>query len=262
MFYHLADMKSSEVDTLDREKTIVILPVGAMEQHGAHLPIGTDTQILQGVLGSFEAHGAAELDVLLLPTISVGKSNEHMAFAGTLTYSLTTLIAIIRDMASSVARHGFKKLVLFNAHGGNTDVLNAVARDIRDDFGVRPFVIDWWFTSFWSEILQTWQESPRDGVFHACELETSLMLALHPDLVDMSKAIATFPPQQMRENEFVTVFGPVNMGWVTKDITKSGVVGDPTKATAQKGEAFLEYAGKKLTQIFGEIAAIPQIEEN
>lgn len=261
MFYRLENLKSSEVDALDRKNTIVVLPVGAMEQHGAHLPIGTDTQILEGVIKSFENCVTEDLSILLLPTINVGKSNEHMAFAGTLTYSLSTLIGMIRDMAKSVSRHGFEKMVLFNAHGGNTDVLNAVARDIRDDFKVRPFVIDWWFTSFWSEILAKLQESPRDGVFHACELETSLMLALHPDLVDMSKAVTTFPPQQMRDNDYVTVFGPVNMGWVTKDITKSGVVGDPTKATKEKGLAFLDYAGHKLVEIFTEIAAIPLIEE-
>ncbi|MBC8536123.1 creatininase family protein [Feifania hominis] len=259
MLQYLTKLRSNEVAALDRKKTIVVLPIAAHEQHGKHLPIGTDTLILEGVIQSFEKNVPAQMDVLVLPTIAVGKSNEHMSFCGTLTYSLDTLIAMLRDMAKSVARHGFEKFVMLNAHGGNTDVLNAVARDMRDDYGLRPFVIDWWFTDFWADLMKDIQQSPRDGVFHACELETSLIMALHPELVDREACIDSYPPEQMRKNRFVTVFGPVNMGWVTADISKTGVIGAATKATPEKGRMMLDYAGKKLVGIFEEIQAIPSL---
>lgn len=257
MFQYLTELKSHEVAALDKEKTIVVLPVAAHEQHGRHLPIGTDTLILEGVLQSFRAQAPDDMQILVLPAVTVGKSNEHMSFSGTMTLSLETLIHVIGDMARSVARHGFQKFVMLNAHGGNTDVLNACARDLRDEYGLRPFVIDWWFTDFWADLLKEIQESPRDGVFHACELETSIMMALRPELVDESESIAAFPPEQMRQNQYVTVFGPVNMGWITRDINATGVIGDATKATAEKGRMMLEFAGSKLVGIFREIEAIP-----
>lgn len=259
MVHYLTELRSDEVAALDKQATIVVLPVAAHEQHGKHLPIGTDTLILEGVLRSFEAHLPADFSILVLPTVSVGKSNEHMSFPGTLTYSLETLVGILRDTAKSVARHGFEKLVFLNSHGGNTDVLNAMARDVRDDYHLRPFVIDWWFTDFWAELLRDIQESPRDGVFHACELETSLMMALRPELVNEQALVAAFPPEQMRQNKYVTVFGPVNMGWITPDISPCGVIGDATKGTPEKGRKMLEFAGTKLAAIFSEIRAIPAL---
>lgn len=259
MYRLLTECKSNEVAEMDKKNTIVVLPVAAHEQHGKHLPIGTDTIILEGVLHAFAQRVPKEMEVLVLPVVAVGKSNEHMGFCGTLTYSMDTLVGIVRDTAKSIARHGFEKLVLFNSHGGNTDVLNACARDLRDDFGVRPFVIDWWFTDFWADILKDIQESPRDGVFHACELETSLVMALRPELVEEEELVAAFPPEQMRHNKYVTVFGPVNMGWVTKDITSTGVIGDATKGTPVKGEKLLAFAGNKLVEIFREIQAIPNL---
>ena len=259
MYRLLTETKSNEVAAMDKKNTIVVLPVAAHEQHGKHLPIGTDTIILEGVLEAFSKVVPEDMDVLVLPAVMVGKSNEHMGFSGTLTLSMNTLASVVRDIAKSVAHHGFEKLVLFNSHGGNTDVLNACARDLRDDFGLRPFVIDWWFTDFWADILKEIQESPRDGVFHACELETSLVMALRPELVDESQVVATFPPEQMRRNKYVTVFGPVNMGWVTKDITATGVIGDATKGTPEKGRKLLDFAAAKLVEVFREIQAVPNL---
>ncbi len=255
MLNKLTEMTWPEVAALPRGETIVLLPVAAHEQHGPHLPVGTDTIIADGVIESFGAKLREGREVLLLPTLTVGKSNEHMGFSGTLTLSLTTLASVVGDIARSVARHGFKKLVLLNSHGGNTDVLNALSRDLREELSMSVFVVDWWFTDFWSELLNEIQQSPRDGVFHAGELETSIVLALRPELVHMDKAVCTFPPEDLRNNRYVTIFGPVSMGWVTRDISKTGVIGDATKASAEKGRVMLEFAGSKLSEIVEEIAA-------
>lgn len=259
MYRLLKESSSPEIGALNKENTIVVMPIAAHEQHGKHLPIGTDTLIVEGVLEAFAKNVPEDMSILVLPVVAVGKSNEHMGFCGTLTYSMDTLVGIVRDTAKSVAAHGFQKLVLLNGHGGNTDVLNACARDLRDDFAIRPFVIDWWFTDFWADILREIQESPRDGVFHACELETSLLMALRPELVKREELVATFPSEQLRHNKYVTVFGPVNMGWITTDITATGVIGDATKGTPEKGAKLLDFAGKKLVEIFREIEAIPSL---
>lgn len=253
---YLAEMTTQEVDALNRNETIVMVPIGAHEQHGPHLPIGTDTYILNTVLDALICNLPSEMPLVVAPTIPIGKSNEHMPFAGTISFSMTTVIGIIKDICRSISRHGFKKVVIFNAHGGNTDLLTSVSRDIRDEYNLKVFVIDWWFTDFWADILAEIQESPRDGVFHACELESSIMMYSRPELVYEDKMNSSFPPEQLRQNKYVTIFGPVTMGWITTDIAGSGVIGDPTKASKQKGRQFVEFARKKILEILKEVMAL------
>lgn len=252
----LANLTTEDVAALDSEQTVVMFPIAAMEQHGPHLPIGTDTLILQAILDRTLELIDEETPLLVTPVIPVGKSNEHMPFPGTLTFAYQTLMAVVTDICGSIARHGFNKVVIFNAHGGNTEILTSLSRDLRDKFNIKVFVIDWWFTNFWADILAELQESPRDGVFHACELETSIMMAAYPHLVKADRIAAGFPPEQLRRNNYVTIFGPVTMGWLTPDITPSGVIGDPTKATPEKGKAFIEFGARKLIEIIKEIRAL------
>jgi creatinine amidohydrolase len=179
-----------------------------------------------------------------------------MGFAGTLTFSTQTYYAMLYDYARCIKESGFKKLVLFNSHGGNTDMLNMISRDIRIDLGLQVFVFDWWFTSFWTDGLKGLKESGKYGVFHACELETSLMLAVRPETVHMELAVDEEPAECFTGDKYVTVFGPVNAGWKTRDVTHSGVIGAPTFATSEKGHQLFAYAVKKLMDIFTEIASI------
>jgi len=182
-----------------------------------------------------------------------------MPFAGTLSFSYETLLGVVHDICKSLARHGFRKIAIFNAHGGNTDILTSLCRDLRDQLNVRVFVIDWWFTNFWADILAELQESPRDGVFHACELETSIMMHLRPELVNTDRMAPCFPPEQLRRNKYVTIFGPVTMGWLTPDLAPTGVIGDPTKASAEKGRRFVAFAAGRLVEIAREIAALENL---
>lgn len=252
----LEELTSQEVDAFNREETIVLLPIGATEQHGKHLPVGTDTMILKSVLDRVLKDIDPEIPLLITPVIPVGKSNEHLNFIGTISFSYATLRSVIEDICKSIARHGFKKIAIFNSHGGNTDTLTSLCRDLRDQLNVQVFVIDWWFTNFWEDILKEIQESPRDGVFHACELETSIIMYTFPHLVKREQIVASFPPEPLRSNKYVTIFGPVTMGWRTEDISANGVIGDPTKATSEKGRLLVEFAARKIIEIIQEIQSL------
>lgn len=249
------NLTRDEIASLDKDTSIVLLPTAATEQHGAHLPVGTDSIILSTLVDKFiEEEHFNEGCLIFAPQLCIGKSNEHMGFAGTLTFGTQTYYAMLYDIAKAIARSGFKKLVLLNSHGGNTDMLNMISRDLRIDLGLEVFVFDWWFTPFWNKGLEGLKESGTYGVFHACELETSLMLHARPDMVHMEFAVDEDPVESLRDNNFITVFGPYNAGWKTSDITKSGVIGAPTYATAEKGKKLFDYAVKELKDIISAFA--------
>ncbi len=246
---------SEDIAGLDKEKSLVLLPIGAIEQHGPHLPVGTDSMILEALLGRFTREKTfGDHNVLVAPQLYVGKSNEHMGFAGTLTLTATTLYNVLHELCGSIVKHGFKKLMLVNAHGGNTDLLNLISRDLRIDFGIEVYMFDWWFTPFWQDILKTQKESVSPyGVFHACELETSLLMAIAPETINYEKIADETPDAQFEGNRFISLYGPITMGWKTDDVSKSGVIGSPKYATKEKGEQFMRYAVDKLAEIVKEI---------
>ncbi len=255
MVQYWKNIISVDFEKMDKEKSIVLLPIAATEQHGKHLPVGTDSMILEALLKKFaKEKDMPQGNVVIAPQIWVGKSNEHMSFPGTLTFKAMTLYHMVEELTDSITAHGFQKIMLVNAHGGNTDLLNLISRDIRIKHKVEVYVFDWWFTSFWQELLSEKKDSHSPyGVFHACELETSLMMEIAPETVDES-AIADETPDGMFEGkEFVSLFGPITMGWETKDVTKSGVIGCPVSASAQKGKEMLQYATDKLEKIVVEV---------
>ena len=163
------ELTRDEIAELDKTKSIVLLPTSATEQHGAHLPVGTDALILKALMEKMVVEGKFEEgNLILAPQLNVGKSNCHMGFAGTLTFGTQTYYSLLHDLAKSIAAICFKKLFLFNSHGGNTDMLNMISRDIRIGFGMVVILFYWWFTPFWQECLQEVQQSGKYGVFHAC----------------------------------------------------------------------------------------------
>jgi creatinine amidohydrolase len=160
----------------------------------------------------------------------------------------------VEELVDSIVKSGFQKVILTNSHGGNTDLLNLIARDLRIKHGIEIYVMDWWFTPFWNDIMQTEKESASPyGVFHACELETSLIMAIAPETVCEERIADETPDEMFRDNRHITLYGPVNMGWKTKDVTKSGVIGAPSYASAEKGEKFLAYATDRLEEIVNEV---------
>ena len=249
------NMKSSDLAAMDKDSSIVLLPIAAIEQHGPHLPVGTDSIILEELMRRFvQEKEFGDTNVVVAPQFYIGKSNEHMNFSGTLTFTATTLYNMLHEVCGCFAKHGFKKVVLTNAHGGNTDLLNLISRDLRIDFGLEVFVFDWWFTPFWQDILKTEKQSESIyGVFHACELETSLMLAIAPETVDMSQVQDETPEVMFEGKKYLSLFGPITMGWKTDDVSKSGVIGSPEFASREKGEKFMQYAVDRLAEIVTEI---------
>jgi creatinine amidohydrolase len=246
---NFAYLNWKQVDALPRDTTLLVLPTAAIEQHGHHLPIATDTLINNLILGHALQKLPAELPVYALPPVHYGKSNEHIGFPGTLSMSSATFMAVLRDLGSSLSKVGFQKLVLYNTHGGNTSLIDVMARDLRAEFGLRTFAMH----GSGGVLFEGLNPQERAYGFHAGEVETSFLLASVPELVDQSAytsnyiADITKPAMLMPEN------APATFAWLTKDIAASGVMGDPRPATAEKGARWLEQAATQLAAAFTEM---------
>jgi len=222
----------------DKENVVIIQPVGAIEQHGPHLPIIVDSAIGAAVIGKALAKLDANVPAYALPTLYYGKSNEHWHFPGTITLSAETLLAVLTEMAQSVYRAGFRKLVLMNSHGGQPQIMEIAARDIHlkyEDFLVFPLFT--WRVPHIAKELLTPQE--LEYGIHAGDAETSLLLSILPEQVKMERAVAEYP-QGLPEDSLLSMEGKLPFAWVMRDLTKSGVLGDATVATREKGDRLLE----------------------
>ena len=231
----------TQVDALPRDKTLLILPTAAIEQHGHHLPLATDTLINNILLSRALALLPPDLPIYALPPICYGKSNEHIGFPGTLSVSASTFMAVIRDIGSSLHAAGFRKLILYNTHGGNSALVDVMARDLRAEFGLRTFHMSG-AAGAKAEGL-----SPQEAAFgyHGGEWETALLLAATPELVDTSAYTSNYIATLEAEPILTPEKGPVNFAWLTRDIAESGVLGDPTPATAANGELWIAAAAQK-----------------
>ena len=180
-----------QVDALPRDRTLLILPTAAIEQHGPHLPLATDTLINNFLLGRALTLLPADAPIYALPPICYGKSNEHIGFPGTLSVSASTFMAVVRDLGASLHAAGFQRLALFNTHGGNAALVDVMARDLRAEFGLRTFTI------FGSGGAHFEGLSPQEKAygFHAGELETAWLLATTPELVDTHAYTANYIAQ-------------------------------------------------------------------
>jgi creatinine amidohydrolase len=220
----------------DKPNTVIVLPIGAIEQHGPHLPICTDTAIATEVTGRALALLDLAIPAYALPPVWCGKSNEHVRFSGTVILRAETLMALLRDIGESVYRMGFRKLLLVNGHGGQPQVVEIVARDLREvypDFCLFP-VFTWAVPNRAGEFL-----SPREKAegIHAGRAESSLMLALTPDQVHMDLAVGEYSPFT---GGLLSPEGRFRFSWLTHDVSVSGVVGDPMGATKEEGDLVLD----------------------
>lgn len=247
----LAELTYVEVASLDKEGGLVVLPLGSTEQHGPHLPLATDALLADRLLDAALALLPEQVRVWRLPTLPYGKSNEHTGFAGTLTLSHQTLAGVLHDVARGVTEAGFTRLALFSGHGGNTPTLDVVARDVRANTGLLCLVID---PGIQFSAVTGLSERERDLGYHAGQVETSLMLALAPELVRMERAVAEFPPASPSR---IGLAGPARKAWLTSDVSKSGVLGDATIADAAQGERMLNEIARAIAMVLVAMAEEP-----
>jgi creatinine amidohydrolase len=258
-----SELSTADFASLDLARTIAVLPVAAIEQHGPHLPLSVDTDIVNGVVQAALPHLTADLPVLFLPTQAVGFSPEHTRFAGTLTLKSETLLRVWTELGECVAASGVKKLVLFNAHGGQVGALDLVARDLRARLGMLVYSVNWFHLPLRDENGQDVNamfsaEEHRFGI-HAGEIETSLMLALAPDRVRMPQAEYFRSTSQERAQRFPILGNgkSAKLAWQMQDYNANGAVGNAGAATAEKGRVVLGAAGRALAQLLSEIDQLP-----
>jgi creatinine amidohydrolase len=228
----------TEIDALpDRANTVIVLPVGAIEQHGPHLPCAVDSVISAGVMGKALERLPAEVRAFGLAPITYGKSDEHLHFPGTMTLTGPTLLAVMTEIGESVYRAGFRKLLLANGHGGQPQVMEMAARELRvrhGDFVVVPYHVSRVANSSGKYI----SEQEKRLAMHAGHSETALMMALAPETVHMERAVANFPP--VFPSKVLSGDGRPACAWTARDFGPSGVIGDPHGATPAQGEDILD----------------------
>jgi creatinine amidohydrolase len=249
---HFSQLAASGTDDV-----VAVLPVAAIEQHGPHLPVSVDTTLVNGVIDAALPHLGATR-ALFLPTQQVGKSNEHLRFPGTLTLKAETLIALWTEIGESVHRAGIKKLVLLNSHGGQISVMDIVARDLRVKLDMLVFSVNWFTLPLGAANELFPPEEHRFGI-HAGDMETSMMLALTPDTVDMSQAQDFKSSSQDRAATYPILGNgsSAKMGWQTQDYNPAGACGNAAIATPQKGRTVIDAAGQKLAQLLLEVSQLP-----
>ncbi|MFB9224143.1 creatininase family protein [Paracoccus cavernae] len=251
-----ADYSSREFAALDRERIIAVQPIGAIEQHGPHLPMSVDACTVDGVARRLARALPEDSPVLILPTQAVCKSDEHIDFPGTLTLSPETLLRVLTEIGASVARSGVRKIAFLNGHGGNIAVMDLAARALRVEHDMMAFSVNW-FGFGMPEGTYSPLESGH-GI-HAGDMETSVMLALDPDNVDMGLArdYRSRGQDLAETTRHIGLGRGVKPGWKIQDLNDDGACGEAHLASAAKGEATLDHAVARLVEAMAEIDAMP-----
>ena len=245
------------------DQMVAVLPVAATEQHGPHLPLKVDSALVDGVVAAALPHLGVEVPALFLPTQAVGLSPEHARFSGTLTLKAETTIRLWTDIAESVAATGVKKLVLLNSHGGQVGVMDIVARDLRARLGMLVYGVNWFGLPLLSpqgeDVNALFSAHEHRFGIHAGDIETSMMLALAPDLVDMAQAQNFASTSEDRAQKFPILGNgkSAKLGWQMQDYNPHGAVGNAANASAYKGRAVLDAAGRALARLLAELHQLP-----
>ena len=249
---------SSDFASLDPASTVAVLPLGATEQHGPHLPLNVDSTLVDGIVQASLPLLPAALPVLFLPTQQIGLSPEHARFAGTLTLSAETLIRLWREIGAGVAQAGVKKLVLFNAHGGHVGAMDVVARELRAAHGLIVYSVSWFNLPLGAAGDQFSADEHRFGV-HAGEIETSMMLALAPQQVRMAEAQDFASASRDRAASYPILGNgrSAKFGWAMEDYNPLGAAGNAAAAAAPKGQAVVDAAAAQLALLLAEVSRLP-----
>jgi creatinine amidohydrolase len=244
------DLTWPEIADAARQRLLVVQPCGSLEQHGKHLPVDTDAGIVFEVAGRAAQRAG---NTLVLPCLPYGISPHHIDFPGTISLALESYIAVIRDLVRSVAYHGFKTMILLNGHGGNAAALKAVAGAHTHESGMTVMAVTYWDLIDPEDVGKI-RTSALGGMSHSGEFETSIQLALRPDRVKTDHLVA-HPRRSSLPHTKRDMFaeGSMVVSGNFKAATETGVLGDPTSATPEKGRAFLDLAVDALSDLLQQI---------
>ncbi|WP_135450404.1 creatininase family protein [Tabrizicola caldifontis] len=251
---HWAELTAPDFVALDLSHAVAILPIGAIEQHGPHLPMSVDRDLTLAVLARTLPLIPSDLTVLALPVQAIGKSTEHLAWPGTLSLSADTLVRVIHDIAASIRRAGILRVMLLNGHGGNRAVLELACRDLRAELGLVTAHVAWDDLAGAGAIAG--EDEARNGL-HAGDVETSAMLAVHPALVRMDRAEdfgSAHRKWQAAHPDLGLGMAPLRPGWLMGDLNPKGAVGNAAAATAEKGQRLLDNAARSLARLIADFA--------
>lgn len=256
---HWQNMTKDQLTDAAARDAVVVLTVGATEQHGSHLPVGTDSMSAQSIAAAAAALASdAGTDVVLAPPVWWGYSRDHAGFSGTLTLSHSTLSRLLTELGASILVNGFARILYVNGHGSNDRLLYYVLRDVQDG-AASPCALA--AVTYWklaTDVLTAERDSTIGGMAHACEFETSLMLDAHPDLVRMDLAHnergTEYSPYRRQE---LLASGAVLAPDRFRDLTTSGVVGDPELATAAKGKRWAAAIASRTAELIQDLSGWP-----
>jgi creatinine amidohydrolase len=233
-------MTAAEINARAKEDAIVLLPVASVEQHGPHLGTGVDTFLVtEGCRRIALKLAAAKRPIVVAPTVWMGLAEHHIAFGGTFTLSMSTYHALLRDLCRSILRAGFRKILLVNGHGGNMSALATLMTDLAQELEA-PIAETTLYTIAHQEGLLEPILEDQVGVQHACEAETSMMLAAHPDCVRKALVKVAFNGNGVDKERRLGLMGqPINLWRSFREMSDTGVMGDARRASADKGEKIL-----------------------
>ena len=248
------DLKTTDFAALDWARTLVVAPIAAIEQHGPHLPLGVDAMIMEGMIARIAPLLPPNPRVLFLPIQNVGVSTEHRDFAGTLSLKPSTALAMLSELLEGPIAAGAKKLLILNSHGGNSALVTQAALELRAHYGVLAVTCSLARFGYPPGLFH--DDELRHGI-HGGAVETSLMLHLRPELVDLSRA-KNFPVATQdfaRDFKWLSADRPAGFGWMAQDLAKDGAMGDATVASAQKGEAVADFWERAFLELIREADA-------
>jgi creatinine amidohydrolase len=255
--HQLALLSTTEIAALPKDRAIVVQPIGAVEQHGAHLPCMTDTLVLDEVFKRAVDRLTPSVDVWVLPTLAYGVSTEHGSSAGTISLSPATLVSFCRDVARSVAASGFRKLAFLNGHGGQQFLLSQVIVEIRAETGLQVFLLAPYALGMPEDLAAGGSKGGFDLPFgHGAKLETSTVMTIAPDSVRLESAQVENPrlEEVMGRLHYLTLQGQLLVACMLEDISSNGLLGDPTGASAAIGDRVLDYQADQLGPVLAEVA--------
>tara|TARA_B100000963_G_scaffold341159_1_gene340561 strand:- start:44 stop:802 length:759 start_codon:yes stop_codon:yes gene_type:complete len=244
------DLTSADISKLGKNK-VLIIPFSSVEQHGEHLPSGTDKLILDGILNTFIQNYPKFNKYLILPNISIGSASEHNSFEGTLSANSTNYIDYIIGIVDELCIRKYKKFVFLNSHGGQISHLDITAKEIKSKYKDVDIVKAHYFLFKGFEKIIPKKELLYG--YHGGEFETSIMLHLHPELIKLNKIKINKLSSDFKSKKIISYEKTIKRAWNTKDLTRSGIIGNPINSTAEKGKKILNLTSRTLKKIIDEM---------